>query len=55
MLRADWPHAYNREEAAFALPSLRRAKYWSPVVRVDNVFGDRNLFCSCPPLADYAL
>ena len=54
LLRADWPHAYTREQAAFPLPSLRRSKYWSPVGRVDNVFGDRNLFCSCPPLADYA-
>jgi len=54
LLRADWPHAYTREEAAFPLASLRRAKYWSPVGRVDNVFGDRNLMCSCPPLSDYA-
>ncbi len=55
LLRADWPHAYTREEAAFPLASLRGAKYWSPVGRVDNVFGDRNLMCSCPPLANYAL
>ena len=54
LLHADWPHAYTREEAAFPLASLRRAKYWSPVGRVDNVFGDRNLMCSCPPLSDYA-
>ena len=33
--------------------ALRRGKYWSPVGRVDNVYGDRNLFCSCPPLSDY--
>ena len=43
----DWPHAYGREAAAYPLPALRRAKYWSPVARVDNVYGDRNLFCSC--------
>ena len=49
-----WPHAYRREQAAYPLPALRRGKYWSPVGRVDNVWGDRNLFCSCPPLADYA-
>jgi glycine dehydrogenase len=53
LLRADWPHAYTREEAAYPVAGLRRAKYWSPVGRVDNVYGDRNLFCSCPPLSDY--
>ncbi|HEY4065519.1 MAG TPA: aminomethyl-transferring glycine dehydrogenase [Burkholderiaceae bacterium] len=54
LLKADWPHAHSREEAAYPLPGLRRAKYWSPVGRVDNVYGDRNLMCSCPPLSDYA-
>ncbi|CAD5374441.1 glycine decarboxylase, PLP-dependent, subunit (protein P) of glycine cleavage complex [Rubrivivax sp. A210] len=54
LLASDWNHAYTREEAAFPLASLRRQKYWSPVGRVDNVWGDRNLFCSCPPLADLA-
>ena len=54
LLGADWPHAYTREQAAFPMPSLRRTKYWSPVGRVDNVYGDRNLFCSCPPLSAYA-
>jgi glycine cleavage system P protein (glycine dehydrogenase) len=53
LLAADWPHAYSREEAAYPKASLRRAKYWSPVARVDNVWGDRNLSCSCPPLASY--
>jgi len=53
LLKSDWPHAYSREEAAFPVASLRRSKYWSPVGRVDNVYGDRNLFCSCPPLSDY--
>jgi glycine dehydrogenase len=53
LLAADWPHAYTREEAAYPLASLRRVKYWSPVGRVDNVYGDRNLFCSCPPLSAY--
>jgi glycine dehydrogenase len=48
-----WPHAYRREDAAFPLASLRAAKYWPPVARVDNVYGDRNLFCSCIPVADY--
>jgi glycine dehydrogenase len=54
LLKADWPHAYTREQAAYPLASLRGAKYWAPVGRVDNVWGDRNLFCSCPPLAEYA-
>ena len=54
LLATDWPHAYSREEAAFPVNSLRQTKYWSPVGRVDNVYGDRNLMCSCPPLSDYA-
>jgi glycine dehydrogenase len=49
----EWAHGYSREVAAFPLPSLRRQKYWSPVGRVDNVWGDRNLFCSCVPLSEY--
>jgi glycine dehydrogenase len=55
MVTADhWNHAYPRELAAFPTPELRRRKYWPPVARVDNVHGDRNLVCSCPPLADWA-
>ena len=54
LLGADWPHRYSREEAAYPLPGLRRQKYWVPVGRVDNVWGDRNLSCSCPPISDYA-
>ena len=54
LLKADWPHAYSREQAAYPLASLRRSKYWAPVGRVDNVWGDRNLSCSCPPLSEYA-
>ncbi|MCP5270178.1 MAG: aminomethyl-transferring glycine dehydrogenase [Burkholderiaceae bacterium] len=53
LVAADWPHAYSREEAAYPVASLRRAKYWSPVGRIDNVHGDRNLFCSCLPVSDY--
>ena len=49
----EWTHGYSREVAVFPLPSLRRQKYWSPVGRVDNVYGDRNLFCSCVPLSEY--
>ena len=47
----DWPHRYKRTEAAYPIASLRQAKYWPPVARVDNVYGDRHLFCSCPPVA----
>ncbi len=53
-LSADWPHAYTREQAAFPVATLRRQKYWVPVGRVDNVYGDRNLFCACVPLAEIA-
>ncbi|MCK7595832.1 aminomethyl-transferring glycine dehydrogenase [Microbulbifer sp. CAU 1566] len=48
-----WEHAYSRAEAVFPLQSLRQAKYWPPVGRVDNVYGDKNLICSCPPLESY--
>jgi glycine dehydrogenase len=51
LLGADWAHPYTREEAAYPLAGLRRTKYWSPVGRIDNVYGDRNLFCACPPVA----
>jgi glycine dehydrogenase len=52
-IAGEWPHPYSREVAAYPLPSLRGNKYWSPVGRVDNVYGDRNLVCACPPLSDY--
>ena len=51
---ADWAHAYTREQAAFPVAALRRQKYWAPVGRVDNVYGDRNLFCACVPMSAYA-
>ena len=47
-------HAYTREQAAYPLKSLKHRKYWSPVGRVDNVHGDRNLFCSCVPMSAFA-
>jgi glycine dehydrogenase len=50
----DWPHAYPRSLAAFPIASLRQTKYWSPVGRIDGVYGDRNVFCSCPPVEAYA-
>ncbi|PXW95486.1 glycine dehydrogenase (decarboxylating) [Sphaerotilus hippei] len=54
LLASDWAHAYPRETAAYPVASLRQGKYWAPVGRVDNVYGDRNLFCSCVPVGDYA-
>jgi glycine dehydrogenase len=49
----DWQHGYSREVAAFPVPSLRKKKYWPPVGRADNAYGDRNLFCGCAPIEDY--
>jgi glycine dehydrogenase len=48
-----WDHAYSRERAVFPLPYLRQVKFWPPVGRIDNVFGDRNLMCTCPPIEAY--
>ncbi len=53
LLKTEWPHPYSREQAAYPVAALRRQKYWSPVGRVDNVHGDRNLFCSCVPIGEY--
>ncbi|MXP62228.1 aminomethyl-transferring glycine dehydrogenase [Roseomonas sp. M0104] len=50
----DWTHPYSRADAAFPLPFVAAHKYWPPVKRVDNVYGDRNLVCTCAPLEDYA-
>jgi glycine dehydrogenase len=50
----DWPHPYSREEAAFPLPFVRANKFWPSVGRIDNPYGDRNLFCSCPPVEAFA-
>jgi glycine dehydrogenase len=50
----DWKRAYTRAEGCFPAGTSRTDKYWSPVGRVDNVYGDRNLVCSCPPVSDYA-
>jgi glycine dehydrogenase len=55
LLGADWDRPYSRETGAFPLASLKQgSKYWPPVGRVDNVYGDRNLSCSCVPVGDYA-
>jgi glycine dehydrogenase len=47
---SEWTHAYPRELAAFPLATLKQQKYWPPVARVDNVYGDKNVFCSCVPI-----
>ncbi len=49
----QWSHGYSRQLAAWPVEALYHGKYWSPVGRVDNVYGDRHLVCSCPPLSDY--
>lgn len=50
----EWTHPYTREEAVYPAASLVRAKYWPPVRRIDNAFGDRNLVCACPPPEAFA-
>jgi glycine dehydrogenase len=52
-LAADWTHPYSREQAVYPLAWLREAKFWPYVKRIDNAAGDRNLVCTCPPMADY--
>ncbi|MEM1152618.1 MAG: aminomethyl-transferring glycine dehydrogenase, partial [Pseudomonadota bacterium] len=53
VVATEWEHPYSREMAAYPVDSLRRNKYWAPVNRVDNVYGDRNLFCACPAIDSY--
>jgi glycine dehydrogenase len=50
----DWDRPYSREQAAFPLPWVRDGKFWPHVSRIDNVWGDRNLVCLCPPVEEYA-
>src|SRR4051812_3694225 len=54
LLAAEWPHPYARERAAFPLPYVRAAKFWPSVGRINNVLGDRKLFCTCPDITEYA-
>jgi len=54
LLATEWTHPYPRERAAYPLPFLRKNKYWPPVGRLDNVQGDRQFVCSCPPLSSYS-
>ena len=53
LMAADWAHPYSREQAAYPVAGLRQRKYWVPVARIDNVYGDRNLFCACVPTSEY--
>jgi glycine dehydrogenase len=48
-----WEHSYSREQAAFPAPWTHEHKFWPAVARIDNVYGDRNLFCSCPPIEQF--
>jgi glycine dehydrogenase len=54
VITGEWEHAYTREEAVYPLRSLVRGKYWPPVRRIDQAFGDRNLVCACPPVEAFA-
>lgn len=50
---STWDRPYSREEAAYPLPYVAQQKYWAPVARIDDAFGDRNLMCACPPVDSY--
>jgi glycine dehydrogenase len=52
LLSSEWTHPYTREQAAYPAPWLRTHKFWPSIGRIDNVWGDRNLFCACVPVAD---
>jgi len=54
LMKADWPHPYARDVGAASASTRAHAKYWPPVGRIDNVYGDRNLFCSCVPISELA-
>jgi glycine dehydrogenase len=49
----SWNHPYSREQAAFPVPSLKKNKFWPSVGRINNTYGDRNIFCTCPPMKEY--
>jgi len=54
LLREEWARPYTREQGAFPAPWVRHRKYWPPVRRIDNVYGDRNVVCECLPVEAYA-
>ena len=49
----EWTHPYSRNNAAYPANHLKNHKYWPPVGRIDNAYGDRNLVCTCPPISDF--
>ena len=53
LISGEWKHAYSREKAAYPKPDLITNKYWVPVSRIDNAYGDRNLMCTCPSIEEY--
>ncbi len=53
LIAPSWSHEYPRDEAAYPVPGLRDNKYWAPITRIDNAYGDRNLVCSCPAIEEY--
>ena len=54
VIRGKWGHAYTREQAVYPVPGLEHRKYWPPVRRIDQAYGDRNLMCECPPIEAFA-
>ena len=54
VISGEWAHAYTRDEAVYPVASIIRTKYWPPVRRIDQAFGDRNLVCACPPIEAFA-
>ncbi|WP_240741373.1 aminomethyl-transferring glycine dehydrogenase [Microbacterium oleivorans] len=54
VITSEWAHPYPRETAVYPVPSIVRTKYWPPVRRIDNAYGDRNLVCACPPIEAFA-
>jgi glycine dehydrogenase len=53
VIASEWSHPYSREQAALPLPFVKANKFWPSVGRIDNPYGDRNLFCSCPPIETF--
>ena len=54
VMGVEWDRPYSRELGVFPLATLKQVKYWTPIGRIDNVYGDRNLFCICVPVSEYA-
>ena len=54
VIAAEWTHPYSREQAAYPAPWLHEFKFWPTVGRIDNVFGDRHLVCTCPSVEELA-